>query len=391
MDYHRTAILNILRKTHNIFYKYYHQGNPIFVNDGSIGTAAVGIDKTGKRISYYWEQSYWDSLTDYERAFVICHEMLHLIFEHFKRSKDFDQKHLVNYATDCVINEMLVTDFEFDSSQIRNWEQLATFDKIFEKDYPGIDRTYSFEYYYNLLLENADEIIVEQLDNHEAFKGDPADVIEVDQGLKDAIKSDEATHGIKPGIGEGQEEVYLTGTAYESRVWQKAIRRWSHDCIEDDVSQWIKVNRRMSNLPSNVFLPSHEVVEDINRKPEVYVFWDVSDSCRSMVEPFRKAILSIPKDKMRLKYFVFDDGVRDADFKNSFKAFGGTNIFAVQQKVESLPKHPDHVWVISDGEFNYFYPKLPERWSFFIGGPHAMTAAIPAGSHIYQFEDFKCK
>lgn len=77
--------------------------NMNWVHDDSIPTMATD----GKVI--YWNAGFVDNMTADECQFVICHEILHCVFQHMSRLHGRDHYNW-NIACDAVINDMLVKD-----------------------------------------------------------------------------------------------------------------------------------------------------------------------------------------------------------------------------------------------------------------------------------------
>lgn len=389
--YDKVKIGNLLSKAHYTFYQMWRMGKPIITEQ--IPTAAVSFDKAGKFTNYYWNPNFYAALTDEERVAVVIHESLHVILQHGMRGKDLKYPRLQNQVQDCVINRIVEVDFGYPADifdtiiqKINPEGKSCTFKNIFsDPKYSNLDLTHSWEYYYQLLLENAQEMSG-FISFDENMVGEEVDIDVGD--ILDVISGDEKEVVQKFGKGEGTEEVHVKGKSKESRAWMKAIRRWKEDFVEDEFSQWIKPNRRVQSLPDNIFLPSFDQCEDIKKKPEVAVFWDVSDSCRNMVDPFKEAVLSIPKDKFKLSYYVFDDKVQKIDVRNMrFKGFGGTNFKPIEQGLQKLKKYPHHIFVITDGYSQTVEPQFPDRWTFFLGGSYT-THYLPLGSKHYILKDF---
>jgi len=91
---------------HAIFSKIWNVGKPRFTD--KIPTACVTFDKEGNHLDFQFNPVFWDSLTPYERNFVICHECLHIMLSHGVRLKELN-KDFGNIAADVVINEMLLS------------------------------------------------------------------------------------------------------------------------------------------------------------------------------------------------------------------------------------------------------------------------------------------
>ena len=97
-------IANRLECHHAIFYKLWSIGKPVLNN--SIDTAAVSFDKLGNFILFQFNENFWSNLDMDGKLFVICHEMLHIILNHGKRSKNTlsENKIAANMALDIVVN-----------------------------------------------------------------------------------------------------------------------------------------------------------------------------------------------------------------------------------------------------------------------------------------------
>jgi predicted metal-dependent peptidase len=106
-----------LEKFHSVFYTIWQLGTPIITK--KIKTAGVFINDDGE-IEFWINEDFWNSIDDYKKSFVLCHECMHLILSHQNRFNDkenLDSK-LVNYSTDTVINELLISKFGFDRSRV---------------------------------------------------------------------------------------------------------------------------------------------------------------------------------------------------------------------------------------------------------------------------------
>jgi predicted metal-dependent peptidase len=84
-------------------------------NDKLPATAGIGIDRD-KRIIMMYNPLMMENLEKKERAFVLAHEASHIFCLTTERMGDKDRE-VWNYATDCLINEMLMADFSKDGSK----------------------------------------------------------------------------------------------------------------------------------------------------------------------------------------------------------------------------------------------------------------------------------
>jgi len=134
-------IYDYLESYYGIFYSLVQMGRPSFVE--TVPTAAVGFDENGRNIMFIFNPKFWDELDEYNRVFVICHECLHVLLSHGLRSINCTDKRLANVAMDIVVNHMLVNNFKFDRSKIKN-----------EKDFCWVDTVFSPNQISNLFFPN---------------------------------------------------------------------------------------------------------------------------------------------------------------------------------------------------------------------------------------------
>lgn len=180
-------VLRQLEKHHALFGQFWTVGT--ILETEKIPTAAITFDKEGRGIEFLINPKFWDSLTDYEKAFVIGHECLHVYFDHGRRMIQGNMdRQLGNVAGDVVINHYLTDSFGFDREQIRMWKEYCWRETVFPPDavkaqmqaammqvapddidgrraiadkfiQPGkwrkdVDKNRSMEYYYDLLEED---------------------------------------------------------------------------------------------------------------------------------------------------------------------------------------------------------------------------------------------
>lgn len=126
-----------LEKYHNIFSMIWKFGMPVYTR--AIPTAAVMFNKFGSDIAWAINPDYWNTLTLEQKKFIICHECLHVLYNHgYRIFKDLIQhkaskKELMfaNWMTDIVNNETLVDSYGFDRKEIDPENKYCWFDTIF--------------------------------------------------------------------------------------------------------------------------------------------------------------------------------------------------------------------------------------------------------------------
>ncbi len=152
-----------LEQFHSIFYKFWEMGKPVFTS--TLPTAAVSFDpKSGKPLQFLFNPEFWDGLDENTRLFIICHEMLHIVFNHGVRIKGSDQKQLANACLDVVVNHILIDNFNFKKSKVIGSDDLCWIETVFD-DNPGyngpkVELKKAFEYYYSLALKHFPKVSV---------------------------------------------------------------------------------------------------------------------------------------------------------------------------------------------------------------------------------------
>jgi len=120
-----------LEERHAIFHKFWEVGVPIFTT--KFATAAVGFNRRGKYINFFFNPFFWDYLDDYNKRFVICHEMVHIILNHGIRTRNAHvlNNMAVNNCLDIVVNHLLIDKFGFSRKKLQGFDK-KIMDKIRE-------------------------------------------------------------------------------------------------------------------------------------------------------------------------------------------------------------------------------------------------------------------
>lgn len=100
----KTCIQLLLKEP---FYGHYLTGVPKEISD-KVETAAVAL-LNNELIKLMVNPSFWTSLTEEKRYGLIKHEILHLVFKHLLKMKDFRNKALYNIAADLVVNQYIAS------------------------------------------------------------------------------------------------------------------------------------------------------------------------------------------------------------------------------------------------------------------------------------------
>lgn len=415
-------ISRTLESNHVLFSRMWTMGEPIFTTD--IPTAAVTFDKkTGEQLSYLFNPDYFDKLDDYQKSFVISHECLHIILSHGKRSFEFDNAMLCNVAMDLVVNHMLVEKFGFDRNAVYDQQNLCWVDTVFGPD-SEVRTDGTFEYYYNLLKSDstaqsrAGKTQLVDSHNWEASYGAESGENKndgVDNLNKQIVEAMEGEVQKMPDIGkhiqaDNQEDLEsklagnVAGNGYLQLKpkpiikykWETIIKKWSRviQRKEKEKEQWARKNRRISDLPTKMMLPSYMEYEHENKGMiDVWFFQDTSGSCQSLAPRFFAAARSLNPKRFNVKMFCFDTKIYPTTLESGkLYGFGGTSFCIIEQYIQSeirskdIP-YPAAVFVITDGYGDAVIPEQPKKWYWFLSTDYKML--IPNTCNIYKLSDFE--
>ena len=416
-------ILMDMTEHHSIFYKLWSITSPRFSND--VETACVYFDSEGNEIVMEFSETFWESLTDVQKRFVICHETLHILLNHGKRSiKNKQISDVINAMQDIVINERLTSMYGFKRIEIDPENRYCWADTVFP-DIPDIPTDESFEYYFNLYIENNKKApssdgevttngrssIPSTVDDHDRM-GDIPNLDSISESLSKEEKEyindfietateGDATAGSKRGTSRGNSVMTFTlEPVKKKRKWETVISRWANKFIKEtevDIDQWAVLDRRLFNLSSDLMLPSEYELDDLKddfNKIDVWFFQDTSGSCVSYAKRFFKAARTLPEDRFNLRLFCFDTDVYETDITSGkLYGFGGTSFTVIEEHIQNLcqkekVKYPKAIFVITDGYGDYVKPQYPKNWFWFLtkGGS---SNYIHKDCNIFKLEDFE--
>jgi predicted metal-dependent peptidase len=410
-------IARLLQNHFELFYTCWHLGKPDLTDE--LPTAGVLFDKhDGRYLHFMFNEEWYNELTDYERAFIISHECLHVILNHGKRFRGLVPE-IANIAADIVINHMLTTKFGFDKSKLQNKiiKVGAWFETVFPKD-KCPPRGMSFEYYYELLLKeakaqqngkgNGTNLGVGQIDDHSGLEQATADnVLEAlkemaQTGLtnkeKDVLKQLGKVYGDKndeckkAGVDPGTIKAILEAVYNPKMVWEKIIKsmRTAFRQREKEKDTWISKHRRHHLLSDELILPcSREVDSRDYNKLELVAFMDISGSCIHLKDDFYNLLNTVPTDLFNITAHTFDTAVREIDLKKTkITGGGGTSFSVIEQYIrKNFKRYPYAVLIITDGAGDNVSPQHPDRWHWVLSDNYKQL--IPKESKIFELKDFK--
>lgn len=398
----------------SMFYEIWRMGIPQFSD--KIKTAAVTFNKDGKYIEFLFNKAFWNSLNEYERLFVICHESLHIFLNHGIRTKDYKNKRLANVALDIVVNQLLLKSFGFNEESLPNLngKNICTVKTVFGKN-SGIKTDGCFEYYLSILNDISEEVseLLDSLDDHSYLEpideedlGEIKDIIAESMGEtleKKIAKNIDETHcekensysHQKAGSGSSDRWVISKVKYNPKRKWETVIKNWSKKGVDDKLTdQWIKENRRFATMKNNFFMPTEGEIEDYEKtKIDTWFFQDTSGSCSGFIDRFFRAAKSLPRDRFDIKMHCFDTRVFETTLESGkLYGFGGTSFSILESYIQSYMvknrvPYPKAVFVITDGYGDNINPQYPARWHWFLSTNY--TSLINKDCKIYKLEDYE--
>lgn len=403
-----------MEQYHAIFSKLWQMGKPRF--DDSIPTAAVGFDADGQFFDFVFNPDFWKKCSQYERMFIICHEALHIIFNHGERLIGLDRE-IGNVSADVVINELLVNGFGFNRKSLKWADKNACWlDTVFPDQQVQPNR--AMEYYYGLLEQKGSSNLPSLVDDHsklsgmlpEEMEGMVEDLLnDLSDGEKQVFKdvldknNPEEVEKCEQQRGSIAGNLSMTiklGNVKKKRKWETVIKRWATMQIktaDKDHEQWARVNRRFVTLVSDLFLPSEMEIEDrdeTEKKIKVVFFQDTSGSCFHLAKRFFAAAKSLPKDRFDVDLHCFDTRVYKTTLESGkLYGFGGTSFDILENYVMKniakgkLSKYPKAIFVITDGYGNRINPAITKRWHWFLNTGY--SGCIPNTCNIHQLSKFE--
>ncbi len=423
-----STIARGLDSHHAVFSTLWNLGKPTFTN--LTDTAMVSFeDNNENRVNFYFNPSFWNELTEYERNFVICHECLHVILGHGARLKSLLNGKSnasiaanANIAADIVVNHMLTGSMGFDRTKLVKLNKNGCWVDIVFKETDKIEKDRCLEYYYNLLNKLDEQSEKTTIDDHSNLSGTNIDgsnnnLIEdlVDDVIRDLSQDDMKSFSDMVGQNKEESNSQQRGTiagnitqvikltkVITKKKWETVINKWAQKQIKDsnkDHEQWARTNRRFNeiSLLSNLFLPSEMEVDEREQeetKIKVVFFQDTSGSCRGFAKRFFTAAASLPKDKFDIDLYCFDTQVYKTSLESGkLYGFGGTSFSILESYVwnniaqRDEKKYPKAIFVITDGYGDNINPRIPKKWYWFLSSSY--RSCISNKCNIFKLSDFE--
>ena len=411
-----SALTRHLESFHELFCALWKVGEPIFTL--SIRTAAIVFDSKGKPLKFLFNPVFWKKLPGYDREFVVCHEMLHVVLHHGFRGLEMRDHDAANVAADLVVNHLLVNKFGFIRELLQNWQTLCWVDTVFSPEGRGIPRNnLTMEEYYMLLMNGYQIQLGDLVDEHH-FKQGPvgslsntkaAREVEASMGQLSSVDALDAIEklgtDVQIAMERGQHPLGAWTRVKPQRVakvpWEDIIRaRLPKQRQHEQVPGWVMPSRRFEGaegmLAPGLMEPQIPTQDAIIR---CVMFLDASGSTWEYRNRFFALAQSLSPKRYQVDICSFDTEVYLLDIKKPEIAGGGGTSFAAieawliereragrETRKPRSCRYPDAVIVITDGYGGPIRPKYPERWHWLLTTRY--DGDIPRLSSKYLLSDF---
>ena len=251
----------------------------------------------------YYNSDFISKLSKKQIEFGLCHEILHVIFDHMAR-RDYRHPKLFNIATDYCVNGQLIRD--------RIGEEITTVKLFHDPKYYDM----SAEEIYDLLVKEGEDAInklgMESFDVHIDFtkpgkEGQPVYSEQEIQDIKDSFR--EAMFQAAQSVGAGQIPAGIRRMIEEltepKMDWRQLLRQQIQSTVKNDFS-FMRPNRKGWHI--SAVLPGQNFAEKI----DICVSLDLSGSIgESQLRDFLSEIKGIMEEfqQYNIKLWTFDTKV----------------------------------------------------------------------------------
>ena len=401
-------VANMLEGCEPIFAKLWQFGVPVW--DYTIPTAAVSCLKGSNKIRFHFNPDFWNKLCDYDRAFVIAHELVHVLSNHLSRAAGWNQQ-IGNLALDVACNNILYKNFGMPPTTVEGFDIHALRANMPDVD---IEDDQSAEYYYNLIMaQRKEDIEYVAIDAHEAFDmagNSSEDIKKLAERLQvkeeDIKKAIEKAAGKEP-VQELKNKIAGTGTGNmfkrivyppkPKRVWGDVIRKRLIKTMEKyrEEDQWLRKPRRVTCWENHgLHMPAlMDTDYRVFDKLPVWLFQDTSGSCVHLTERFFSAAKTIPKKQFSVTPHCFDTEVYPTSLETGeIFGGGGTSFSCIEEYIQKRIKedkvpYPAAVFIVTDGAGDEVQPEYPDRWHWFLSEDN--KCYIPSQSPTFMLDTFE--
>lgn len=241
----------------------------------------------------YYNPKFVAPLTDKQLVFLLCHEVLHVVFEHLGRANDLShEKFLGNLAADFAVNQVIVEEsIGAPIGQYISFNDLMNYDKENPKEgtlYDSMFKGWTYEEIYEHLKQNKDELKEKLGDQEFSIHLDLMDG-NGEENESDKGSSPKLTHEELQEIKDMMREAVLNAAQSAAGNIPLGIKRLISDLIDPKMNwqelltqkiesqvksdyTYMKLGRR--SFSSDIIFPSMKK----QPKVKVHLFLDMSGS-----------------------------------------------------------------------------------------------------------------
>ena len=405
-----------LEDYHRVYGVFWTMSSIAFTDDAKYCPTAMVYLKSRPKIVI--NGPWWKTLNVRTQVFVIVHECLHAMLEHGLRNGKEEVPNAtfaqVNQAQDITINEMIESLFKIPRTHIADWKKYCWISTCFPGD-TSVLANQTFVYYLEKLAKQNKDPEVILMDQHgsEGEDDGDGDGDGEDAGLDelyDELTDDELEammnaigskkkdpKGVRGGNGglAGYIERRNTKKKLSIKDLIKGMRTAASKLKPMDT--FVTQGRRFASLSNDLMMPNAHDAKRSRDKFRIALCLDVSGSVAHLRPQFyelRELFLK-EKDLLEVTSYVFANDIKEITSPNQSYDVGGGNapfqliedeLTKSNPKTHKVPRYPDCVIVITDGEANGVSPKHPKRWLWLLT-EHNSTSSIPKDSRYYPMAD----
>jgi predicted metal-dependent peptidase len=404
-----SAMAERLEDYHKLFGVFWQMSSISFTDDAKYcPTAMVYLKGRPKMVI---NKPWWDKQGPKTQKFVIVHECLHAMLAHGLRTGKDEVPNAtfvqVNQAQDITINEMAESLFKIPRTDIDGWEKYCWVATCF-KDDPTVKLHETFVYYLEKLAKNNKELDVMLLDMHggegESDEGDADDALDDADldALFDTMTEEELAamdRVIKNRGPGGQLAGYLERQAIKRRLSVKKLIKGMRSAASKMKPRdtFVTEGRRFASLSRDLLMPNEHDSKRGHDKFRIALCLDVSGSVAHLRPQFyeMRELFMREKDLLEVRSYVFADRIKEITTSEQTYNVGGGNapfqliedeLCRADKKTKKIPRYPDCVIVITDGQAGGVTPKHPGRWLWLMTEVND-TSVIPSKSRHYKMSD----
>lgn len=387
-------LIDEIKELDTLLYALLYKARVVW-DSADVSTAAVTIQQ-GKLV-FFFNTTFWNTLTIQEQLFLIIHECFHVLLYHFVRFKTFSR--VVNVALDLAVNHSIIRRFSFDEKDLPSIRSSGCWCDTVLPNETLLD-TLSAEEYLFILQQKQEDVNYSCFDSHQGITQQDLDELfsQIKRTLKEQFPgtSDEevdeiikhSLEGLQPGIGTGHEEA-ATAIEKKSDPWKHFAKKLVKTHAQPKYhTSWLPDRRTAHVMPPTMFLPSvwEEEQED---KIEVVVLLDTSGSCAEYRKHFLGFAKALPATIFNVHLFGFNTSPYEIDLARPKFHGGGTSFHFFQQVFDDIKSERKLGFVFTDGAGTKCNLTHPDLWSWFLYYENSTFSCIPPGCATYDLSKFE--